>query len=499
MFDARATQRSVARRNQTLFLIAVAVLILPVLAVRYVPLVDLPGHLGRLHILRHYTENPAFQQRYEIVGLPIPNMLIDLFTPLLAWLSMENVGRLFVVVCIVLFSAGCATLSRALFGVVTPLAVLAVFTQYNSMFFYGYAPFQGSVGFFLITLALWMKWRTHWNPWRLAAIAFLSLATYIAHLGGYAFLGLSAAFLILVDCLRTRRLNLPWLAGLAAMSPPVLLYLFAHGPHANATTIEWVSLSIKMRHAVIHLLGYNGIVDGSVAAALAVAALIAIRRGKVRIHPELGPLAALFWLLFAIFPYYIGGGPDADTRFVVGAGVLTLLALRVDIPKSAGRLALALALAALLFRTAYTGWVWTRQDQLIAEQVALFDRIPVAARVYPVVALSSEHYTAGLNQAKLERPMVHVLSWATVRRDVITPSNFTVKGLHYVFEKEGYWSREYDASAPSGSFDWDLVFRNYDFVWYFGPDDAILRQLAPHCEQIAETGKARLLRVVKPE
>ena len=472
---------------------ALAVCLLPVLVVRYVPLIDLPGHLGRLHILQHYAENPAFQQRYQLVHRPLPNMLIDLFSPLEAWLRMEDVGRLFVIVSIVLFALGCAAMSRTLYGLITPFAVLAVFSQYNSMFFFGYVQFQAGVGLFLITLALWMRWRGHFNAFRLAALAILSVATYLAHLGGYAFLGLSAAFLVVLDFSRKRRWDRSAVAGIVAMLGPVFLFAFAHGPYGNVATPEWAPVTLKAQHLLIHVMGFNGVVDASFAAVLLVAAVIVLSKGQIRFHPELGPLAAFFGVLFLVFPYFIGDGPDADTRVFVATFVLALLCCRIRLPQPAGRILFSIVFAALVLRIGYIGSVWIQQDGLIASNVEFFDQIPIGARVYGIVTLGPTKLTVGLNQAKLERPLIHALGWATIRRNILTPSVFTVEGQHPVFERTGQWA--FSGGAVPDASGWNQILRNYDFIWYYGTDQDVLRQLHLYGKLVGTNGKGSLYRI----
>lgn len=494
----RAGTGSDAKRNLLLFVVAVAVCLIPVSIVRYVPLVDLPGHLGRLYILQHYSQNPDLQQHYAIVRGLLPNMLIDLFSPLQAWLTMPDVGRLFVITSIVLFALGCALLSRALYGVITPLAAFAVLSQYNSMFFFGYVQFQSGVGLFLVTLALWMRWRRHFSAFRLAALALLSVLTYLAHLGGYAFIGLSTIFLLLLDWLRVRQLDRSALYGILALGGPVLLYLFAHGPYGNAVAPGWGPIYPRFTHLFIHLIGYNWMVDAPVAVVLLGAAAFSIGRGHIRIHPELGPLTAFFWVLYAIFPYSIGDGPDAYTRVLVAAVALTILAVRVDLPERTGRIVFSLALAALLVRMGYTGWVWTRQDRFIANNVAFFERIPVGARVFPIVPNVPAPLVWGFNEAKTDRLATHLLSWAMIFRGVITPSTFTLKGQHPVFNRLPDESGGYQ-SAQASDLNWPWIERNYDFLWYYGSDRAFLDRLAQCCEPVGAQGKGTLFRITKAE
>jgi hypothetical protein len=492
----KAMTRAESRRAVLLFAFIAVLSLLPVFAVRYLPLVDLPGHLGRLYILQHYAENPVFQQRYELVRQPLPNISLDLLTPLLAWISMESLARLFVLFSMGVFVLGCGMLSQSVHGYITPLAGLALFAQYNSTFFYGYVQFHCGVAVYLVALALWWRWRDEWTAVRLVVIGLLAVGVYFGHLEAYLFLLLSVGFLTAVGWLRKRSLDLHALVWLPSLSAPLFLYVFAHGPRGDVGRVGWSGLSMKLQHAFILLIGYNRFVDLGVCAALLVAALIAFRSGRIRVQPEMASLAAFFWLLFVVSPSWLATGADADTRFVVPAGVLTLLAIRVEISKGAGRWAFGLALAALIFRIAFISWIWTGQSRLIAESVRLFDQIPIGARVDPMVGFDTGYSGSGLNRAKFELPLVHVISWATVHRAAVVPGNFTVRGQHLVIERPGYALPEADHSKQPGSIDWDSVSRDFDLIWYFGNDAALLRQLE-RCQLIAATGNSRLYRIVQ--
>jgi hypothetical protein len=485
-----------AGRNRTSFWIVAAALVSPLLPLRYLPLVDLPAHLARLHILHHYAENPAFQQRYQVVHQPVPYLALDVMTPLLAWLPMTTIAKIFVVLTSLLFAAGCALLSRSIHGVITPLAILAVFAEYNSSFFEGYVVFHFALAIYFIAFAFWLRWRDHWTPLRFLVFTLLTFAAYLAHLGGFVFLGLSLGFLSVLEWWRARRIVWTSILSLVPLAGPIFLYLFAHGPYGAAERTRWGSPALKLTHAFIPLLGYNGIVDITVSIALLVAAIFAIRAGKISFDPRIGALAIFFWITYVIFPGEIATGQDTDTRFVIVAVVFTLLAVRLQIPESAGRAAFLLALTALLLRVGYIGWVWSGEDRLMAQNVEFFNNIPIGARVYPIVSSGPGRLTAGLNQGKFERPLYHAISWATINRDAIVPTNFTIRGQHYVIERDGFWFREYYPDDSPDKFDWPSVFRNYDVVWYYGSDTAILRHLSANCQLIAENGKSHLFRVV---
>ena len=55
-----------------LFCVVALLLLAPLLFVDYLPMVDVPGHLARIHILRNYDQVPQFREVYEIHGKPVP-------------------------------------------------------------------------------------------------------------------------------------------------------------------------------------------------------------------------------------------------------------------------------------------------------------------------------------------------------------------------------------------------------------------------------------------
>ena len=483
---------------QYLLALIIAALLLPILLVRYVPLVDLPGHLGRLHILWNYASDPEFQQRYEVVLKPTPNLAIDFFTPLQAWLSMPDVARVFLVVMIIVFSTGCLMLSRTFQGSITPCAVLALFAAYNSLMFYGFVAYQFSCALSFIALSLWYRWHERWNPWQVAAFGLVATGVYLAHLGGFTVLALSVGFLTLIGWIHARRISWMSLIGLVPLGIPVLLYLFVRRKGVDETSMQWSSPLMKLRHALILLVGYDAAVDAAVGLALVAAVVMVLYFGRIRFHRELGLLAAFFWVIFLLSPNSFLTGTDADTRFVLPASVLTLVAVQVEIDRRAGRIAFSIAMAALLLRIAFVDWVWVRQDRLIAENVSLFEQIPRHARVYPIFTFAPESASYRISAGKFERPLYHAISWATVNRDAIVPTTFTVPGQHSVVDRKGFWFQEYLPADPAASFDAAHVFENYDVIWFFGDNEDVIRNLNEQCDLIGSSGaKSRLYRIRK--
>ena len=481
--------------SQVLFGLAALLTMLPVFSVRYLPLVDLAGHLGRIQILNQYASDPALQARYEVIHRPLPNLALDALLLFFNYfLSMEDAARAFVLMEMLVFIAGCAALSYSFHGRLVPLASVALFLQYNSMFFYGFVAFQLGVGLFLLTLALWYRWREQWTPGRLLVLCGMSILTYFGHLAGYMFLGLSISVLLVTGALRLRRI--PWrvIAGSAVMTVPMGLYLSLGAGRGDTQAVMWSTFTGKLRHGLVLLIGYDMVVDVSLGLVLVVAGVLVSSVCKPRLHATAGILAAAFWLGFLAAPSVYMNGSDADARFVLPAGVFTLLAVQFSRRPRMAQAAFVLAGAVCIIRLGSIAWAWRQQNSLLLDsQIALFENIPRKARVYPIFEGSSD-----ARENKFERPLYHFISWATVHRDAIVPTNFTIRGQHPVVERAGFWFREVPFDETAAAFEWGEVFQNFDIIWFYGTNSGVLEKLESRCRIIALSGKARLYQVLPP-
>lgn len=452
-----------------LFLAVVAFLLLPVALVDFLPMVDVPGHLARIHILDHYAQDAQFRQVYEPAGRWIPNLTMDLLIlPLLRVMNIYQASRVFVAAGMLVFALGCWTLSYSRYRRITPMAVLTLFLQYNSTFFYGFVAFQFGVGLALVTIGLWYRWRGAWTVARMALLALLAAASYLTHLGGYLYLGVGLGWLTLLHCWREKRISLSSLVGLLSLVPPVLIFLSMGKSKGQDSQIIFSTLPQKLRHAAVLLIGYDLTVDAVVALLLAAAAGAAWKYGKFRFDGDFGALGVVFAALFVLMPWWLLTGSDADTRMVLGAGVFLLLGLTCELPPTAGKAIYAVALTAFVVRIAFCGWVWTRQSEFIGGHVAFLNAVPAGARVYPMM-----HFSDDAKANKFDRVLRHVPDLATVQREAIVPTTFAVPGQHSIVERTPRWYRLPADLAHPEAFDWERVAKEYDVIWQFGADPAL--------------------------
>ena len=471
-----------------LFFAVVMFLLAPLALVAFLPMVDVPGHLARIYILQHYDQVPQFQQTYELTGKWLPHLTMDLTILALAkMMTLQEAARVFVALGMVVFALGCWTVSYAVHGRITPLAVLALFLQYNSSFFYGFVAFQFGVAVALCAIGLWYRWHRQWNAARVGALVVLGLITYSSHLGGYAFLGLAAGWLTLRIWREEKRISLASLIGLLPLIPPLLIYLRLGKAPGQQGLIQFSTLSLKLRHAAMLLIGYDGYVDMAVALLLLAAVWAGWRYGTYRFQPEMVSLAIVFAIAFLALPWFVLTASDVDTRMVLGIGVFLLLGLTCDLPPATGKLIYGLALLALAARICFCGWVWSRQSELIAGHAAFLDQIPEGARVYPLA-----HFPENSAANKFERVLQHVPDLATAQRRAIVATTFAVPGQHSIVERTPRWYQTNIDPAHPEAFDWERVAKEYDVIWQYGPDAALRAVLDARFRLAGEHGDARL-------
>src|SRR5579883_3480692 len=87
-----------------LFFGVLALMLWPMLSIRYPGMADYPVHLARVFILRTWAVNPVFQQRYQIVRAPFPNLAIDLLAGyVFRFANIYAAGKLALSTLVILF------------------------------------------------------------------------------------------------------------------------------------------------------------------------------------------------------------------------------------------------------------------------------------------------------------------------------------------------------------------------------------------------------------
>lgn len=100
------------------------------------PLVDLPNHLARLHVLANHATDPALRENYAVIEHVSPYLLVDyLLTPLVRTFGVYDLGRGFVIVSMVTIYAGVLAISIVHFKRLTIWPALALPILFNHSLF----------------------------------------------------------------------------------------------------------------------------------------------------------------------------------------------------------------------------------------------------------------------------------------------------------------------------------------------------------------------------
>jgi hypothetical protein len=470
-------------------------LVAPLWLVKYNTLVDFPSHLARAYVLKNYSHVPYFQQLFVRVLEPMPNMASDIFLPplLFCWTPL-TAGKIFLSAIVLLFGWGCHLLAMSMHGRPSWAAPLCALLAYHSNFLYGFVNYCFGLGLFLVALALWMRFRSHWTVPRCLLVAVLAMAAYLSHLSAFVFLGAGAGWLLLWDWWTRRRAHWPDAIPLLLLAPPALLYLY---PWSNKVTFRqpgWPSIAEKIVGAGALFIGYEYTIDALLLLALLSVLVFVGWRGSATLLKPFIWLAAGFLLLYLIVPKNWNAGfiSAADSRFVAPAFVLALLSVTITLPRTLARVALLLVLACALFRWSMIVRHWLTLSQKTIEMVNVIERVRPENKIYVLSPMPADR-----REAKLARATLHTASYAVIRRHSVPGNFFAAKGVEPLFYRQ---PQGWDEESPP-RFDSQVLtlrLRNYDYLWGCNLDGDYRRYLSERATPVAEAASCSLWDLRRP-
>lgn len=323
--DAFARDRFLGAATIFLALVTCA----PLYVTPYVPLHDLPDHVGAAQLMKDVLRGGTVAaEHYRVQALPVPYWVLyfllavggSLFGPLMA-------AKLVVGASIILLPLGMMRLALALER--DPrVGLLGFALAWNNNMLWGFVAYQLGLGLAFVALASYARARSAKAAWRAAPWTILVALTHAQSFGVLGALGLAVTGR---QVPWTRR-PLIWLAGVA---PGVLVLLpwvvdRALGGGATATPAgdKWIDLHSWEQHFG-GMYGFStGVLFGatanqagrlafaSLAAAPLTLGLLSLRRGSV---------ALILWAVLSAFGIYLFFWPNPgvfDTQYLVGAAWL---------------------------------------------------------------------------------------------------------------------------------------------------------------------------------
>lgn len=477
----------------------VAIVVVPLWSVNIPPLLDYHNHLARQFILHFLPDSPQLQQFYATNWKASPYLAIDGIVQALATLLPVAVaGKIFLTLMLLLLALSPLALNWALFGRVTPVALLGLLFVHNTTVNLGFASYLFSVGFALCLLALWIRFRDSAASLRLAVFPLIATLLFFSHLLGFVIYGLSATAYEVgrhIAQIRTRRPVAPLhisraqVIGVLSLASQLLLPLslfLAFGPATGSVSSNTYGGLLRklesLAGAVPYLMPpYSWRLDGALAVLLPAGLIVLfLMRRLVVAEAMLWPIGAMLALFF-LTPAELFGGWGADHRLLPAIGLMFVGSLRLR--EGQARLAaimFTVTVVLVAVRIVAVTVEWRRADVEYDEYVQAFGTIRHGSRMFFAFGQPHEKQIG-------RRPYKHMPALVLMRRHVFVPYLFAgtsgVGPLRYKPEVEPLRRIARSTGGRGGSIqNWLEIMANYDYVMLVDEGlfpESVRQQLAP--------------------
>jgi hypothetical protein len=433
-----------------LLIVSLAILALPVLAVRMPPLLDYPNHLARMWLIAGGAEAQPMSRFWAIAwnGV-VTNIGIDLAAAAFGRIiPVDAVGTIAVIASLVLPPLGAILLSRSIFGRWHWWQIGIVVIAWNPTFLVGFLNFNIALGLALLAAGLDRR-LVQYGPMAAALGRFIVGAVLcVVHPFGTFY------YAVLVGGLALGRDYAPlmWLrsaasaaarslaAGLAAGLPMALSFVItptrpgAHRP--DQPLFEYAppfprniapALSSPFRT-------YDLKVDLLVPAVLIVIAGAALLLGRMRVHAGLILAAGALVVLAAGVPTDLAGTGWLDRRAALMALFAGMAAVELNFKR--GRFAVPVAalvlFAVVVARCLWIGSIWTAERSDLASVEKVLANVPEGAKLFAVEhsvsAQDRRHARLGRFVTEFVPSYGHFAARAVPLRHAFVPTLFSAIG-----------------------------------------------------------------------
>ncbi len=454
----------------------------PLLLTPLPPLVDYPNHLARMHVIAGLARSPLLQQYYAVVWRPLPDLAMDaLVPPLLAVVSLQTAGKLFLAATYFASTGGVAALHRVTCRYWSAWPLTAFLLVYNRLLLWGFANFLFGLGLAFWALAGWIAWRQRGIGVRLVFGLVAAFAIYFAHLMAF---GIYAAMILGYEAGRVwrcaaepREAIRDLLVALLPMLPCLVLFGVTFVPlHTMASFASGLRFTRPVRKvdllfSVFDL--YSRPFDVVCFALAVIGTATAYWRRWLRIAPEIVAPLIVLTLIYVFMPTTLFGATGADRRMPLAMALLLAGGSVWQAPFArAGRTFLVAALLMFAVRLGVVAVSWQTSGRTYAQLLVGLDALPPGARV--AVAFSDAEVNVEAT------PLLHFPVLAVARRDAFVPTLFA-----YVTQQPIAFTGEYGAVAAQLSA--DALWRFY--VAGTGALPPSLAQALAHCDYITFAGR----------
>lgn len=477
-FNVRAIPVSVA------VALASLVALVPVWSADIPPLLDYHNHLARQYILARFGSSEILRQFYHVSWHASPYLALDgIIQGFASFLPVDVAGKVFLSLMLLLMALAPIALNLALFGRVTPIALLGLLFIHNETVTLGFVNYLFSIGFALCLLALWIRLREAAGWVRLLLFPLLCSLLFFSHLLGYMIYLLTIGSYELGCHLQKTWRHSPsafwkldsgqWHNLLSIILQAVLpLLIFSlYGPSAESVSSNTHGGLVRKLDLLLGMFGYlippyAWSVDKAVALALPVvlAGLLIARRLFIP-GPMLWVIAAML-VLFLVMPMELFSGWGADHRLLPALGLLLIGSIAPTKQSTGwlGVLGTALILGLVLVRAGAVTLEWRKSNQDYAEYVAAFETIPNGSRMFYAFG------HRGMEKEISIRPVYHLPLLLLARRDVYVPFLFASNSGSFTLQyRPGVEPLQHLSKGPvllgGQSPDWGAIQDQFDYVF----------------------------------
>lgn len=362
-------------------LAAVLLSAIPLLWPAVPPLTDVPGHIGRYRVMMDGAAGPLagwYRFQWVLVG----NLGVDIAVRVLApWLGLLPAVKLVVIATVMLMTAGILWTAREVHGRIQPWTIAALPLVYSYAFHFGFVNYLLAMAMALNAFALWLRLGRQGRLWLRAAVFVpLSLAIWLAHIVGWAMLGL---FLLAAELRNWRTLPI----RLLPLAPPTVLLLLWRSGSSAGLSGPFLAWNLKLAWLLSVLRDRWQWLDLLSAAMLLGLLYQGWRDPGVRVEPRLQRAFLLVLAAFLALPFMLFRSAYADMRLVPFLFMLGLLALEAKPSLSTRRqtIVAGVALAFLLLRIGATTASLALYDRDWRNRLVALDHVPRGTRLVTFV------------------------------------------------------------------------------------------------------------------
>ncbi len=404
----------------------------PVFATSVPPLIDLPNHLARIHILNNIDDDPVLGANYRAEPSVMPNLAMEIIvTPLAKAMGVRGAGRLFVAMTMLVLIGGTLFLHRVLHGR-TGLWPAAVFLiLYNHALVWGLVGFLFALGVALFAFAGWVALRDRPLRMRLPLFCAAALALFFLHLLGLAVYGLLVVVFELKRGLARprdmRRVPRDWAVAGATFLPALVLIAISAGRAPGQFMVDYGGLGLKLRAILAPTLTYMETLDGVLLLFLGGALLFGLLTRRIGIYRGMGLALIVLAGLVVVIPAWMNGAFGAawgmDLRLSIALAFVAIATL--DFRMKSRRVALVLGAVGLVLFAARVVTIteaWTGYDRQFTEFREAVSAIEPGAAIFQAQSDKANPDIAG---GRMPQVYWHMVTQAVVTSGAFVPTLFT--------------------------------------------------------------------------